>query len=93
MGIGTIACVAQHDNKILPQSLKALVENLAKMAICIEKWAVFNLDPAFDSKYNKVLIKKTGCMPNIKVNPRNSKTKEPVPSLKENYKDSYVYFR
>lgn len=37
-----------------------------------------------------MLIQKADCVPNIKVNPRNSKTKEPVAPLKEDYKNRYV---
>lgn len=48
------------------------------------------MDPAFESKYNKMLIKAKGLTPHIKVNPRNSKTKEPIPPLPIDYKNRYV---
>lgn len=66
------------------------MNSLMKSAILVEKHAVFNLDPAFDSKYNKKLITDKGLTPNIKVNPRNSKTKEPLPPLPIDYKNRYV---
>lgn len=80
----------KHDGKILPQAIKSLVNQLNSATISIKKGAIFNLDPAFDSKYNKTLIQGADCVPNIKVNPRNSKTKEAVPPLKEDYKNRYV---
>lgn len=90
VGIGDIESVDKHDSKILPQAIKSLTNSLEKTTISIKKGAIFNLDPAFDSKYNNKLIKEAECEPNIKVNPRNSKTKKSEPPIKEAYKNRYV---
>ena len=66
------------------------MKNLEKHAICVPKGAILNLDPAFDTKYNKKLIKSKGLTPNIKANPRNSKTIKPVPPMPEEYLNRFV---
>jgi hypothetical protein len=82
--------VDKHDSVIFPQALKSMTQSLEKAAIELKKGAVFNLDPAFDSKNNILLIEKATCEPNIKVNPRKSKTKKPVAPDQEAYKNRYV---
>ena len=46
--------------------------------------ALVNLDPGFDSKENKRICLKHGCIPNIKTNPRNSNQPATAP-------DSHIY--
>lgn len=66
------------------------MKSLEKHTISVPKGAILNLDPALDTKYNKMLIKSKGLLPNIKANPRNSKTIKPVPPIPDEYKNRFV---
>ena len=81
--------VNKHDCPLFVPAFKAMKVKFERLKINIEFGTIINLDPGFDSKEDKNICIKNGCIPNIKTNPRNSK-KESVAPLAKAYKQRYV---
>jgi hypothetical protein len=81
--------VSKHDGPLFKPALKGLLKNLTALNITLKANTIINLDPAFDSKGNQNICTVNGCIPNIKVNPRNSGKQNIAPNPKV-YKQRYV---
>jgi hypothetical protein len=81
--------VNMHDGPLFKLAFNKFIANLSALNIVLEPNTMVNLDPAFDSKSNKKVCTDNNCIPNIKINPRNSK-KQAVPPFPEIYKQRYV---
>lgn len=79
----------QHDCPLFKAAFETLMKQLTQLEIPIPSNPIVNLDPGFDSNENKKTCLRKGCTPNIKTNPRNSKTESvaPQPII---YKQRYV---
>jgi hypothetical protein len=81
--------VNQHDCPLFKGAFEEFIAHLSSINITLKSNTIVNLDPGFDSKANKTVCIKNDCVPNIKINPRNSKKKS-VPAEPEVYKQRYV---
>jgi hypothetical protein len=81
--------VNKHDSPLFKPALEALMNQFTRLDIPIPTNTVVNLDPGFDSNENKKACLQKGCTPNIKTNPRNSKTESVAPQPIV-YKQRYV---
>jgi Transposase DDE domain len=81
--------VNKHDSPLFKPAFEALMDTLTRLEIPMPFHAIVNLDPGFDSNANKTVCLQNGCTPNIKTNPRNSKTESMAPQP-DVYKQRYV---
>lgn len=87
--ISVLYGVNKHDSPLFKPSFEGLIKNLTALNITLKSNTIVNLDPGFDSKDNKKVCTNNGCIPNIKVNPRNS-AKQNIAPQPEIYKQRYV---
>jgi hypothetical protein len=81
--------VNKHDSPLFKTAFQELMNQFTRLEIPIPSNAIVNLDPGFDSNANKAVCLQNGCIPNIKTNPRNSKTESVAPQP-DIYKQRYV---
>jgi Transposase DDE domain len=79
-----VACITAgvniHDSTLFPDSLCKLKENAILLKLSLKNIPL-TLDPGFDSKYNKRIIRNAGLKPIIKPNFRNT-TNQRIISLR-----------
>lgn len=68
-----VAPVNKSDMTLLPGSLKTFKRMCRDAGLSLPKGTVLNLDPGFDSRYNRKCVFNAGLKPNIKENKRNRK--------------------
>lgn len=67
--------VNKHDSVLFKYSLDYLIDFANLLGLDLEG-SYLNLDSGFDSGYNRLIIAEQKMIPNIKVNPRNTKDKD-----------------
>jgi hypothetical protein len=81
--------VNAHDSPLFEATFEQFVASLKTINILLEPTTLVNLDPAFDSVNNHLICQLNGCIPNIRINPRNTNKESKAPDH-DMYKERFV---
>jgi hypothetical protein len=81
--------VHHHDSPLFEQAFEQFIASLKQVNIALDPTTIVNLDPGFDSLHNDLVCRLHGCIPNIRINPRNSNKKSVAPDH-DMYKERFV---